>query len=298
MATFPVLSQESTQTAPRAYLQYAEEELDPHLRAVHSRKSTLWKVAAVGTFVAFSILMVSAFMVSGFYLPIALPMIGISALVLLKPAKDLSDLFMSWSGAAKQRATQLHTIHKHYQALNGFTPQQLQGILASKGIHNVTGMQASDPQLTTLKPLIARHIFWEEQIANLNEIKAEKLKEAEKLSENNFVEHRERIYNLQSEALECEKQALESKVKTAFLNAVLRHPHFIGSLETIGTFSPASGQERAIAMQSNPADREKEVLFTFKNTSVKPLHCSEIKESTLTALALRIASAMYTPRGQ
>jgi hypothetical protein len=292
MATFPVLSQESTQTTPRTYLHYAEKELDPHLRTIHSRKSTLWKVAAAGTFVAFSILMISAFMVSGFYLPIALPLIGISALVLFKPAKDVYDLFMSCSIAAKQRAKQLHTIHKHYEALNGFTPQQLQGILASKGIHNVTGMQASDPQLTTLKPLIARHLFWEEQIVNLNELKAKKLTEAKKLSESNFVENRERIYNLQSEALECENQALTSKVKTAFLNAVLRHPHFIGSLETIGTFSPASGQERAIAMQSNPADRGTEVLFTFKNTSVQPLHYSEVKESTLTALALRIASAM------
>jgi hypothetical protein len=280
MTTFPISLQESAQVAPKSYLEHAQEELNPDLLAIQDRKSTLWKVAAVGNFVLFAVAMAGVSIITGFYLPIAIPLVAIGAIVLLEPAKKAYALFMSWSMTAAERAAQLRAIHEHYQALDNATPEQLQSILESKGIDHVTGIKVND-----LKPLIARHLFWENQIENLNEAGAKKLKEAKKLSESDFAENRERIYTLQSEALEHEKQALESKVKNAFINAVLRRPDFVGTLEEMGTFSFLSGQERAIGMQSSPTQ---EAFFTFKNASMQPLHYSEVKRSSLTDLALRM----------
>src|SRR5579863_1300027 len=134
MTTFPVSLQESAQGAPKTYLQHAKEELDPNLLTIQSRTSTLWKVAAVGVLALFTVTMVSAFTVTGFYIPVALPLIAIGALVLLEPAKKAYALFMSWSMTVAERAAQLRAISEHYQALDNSTSEQLQSILENKGI--------------------------------------------------------------------------------------------------------------------------------------------------------------------
>ena len=66
----------STTSPQKSYLQFCEEELNPDLLASYSRKSTLWKVAAVATLVAFTALMVGALVASALYAPIFFPMIG------------------------------------------------------------------------------------------------------------------------------------------------------------------------------------------------------------------------------
>ncbi len=280
----------STTTIPKSYLQFCEEELNPDLHASYSRKSTLWKVAAVATLVAFTALMVGVLVASALYAPVFFPMIGVCCILPLGQVQKVYRLFEKWSDEASERAVQLGAINKHYQELSGSTPSQLQQLLQQKGINHVTGMQHNDPNLTSLKPLIARHLFWEGHVEELNKKMQEKLELASKLYNKDYTENKDEIYELRSEALEIEKQVLESKAKNAFINAVIRRPHYTGNLEDLGTFSPLSGQERAIGMQAGAAGSNE--FFSFKARSMPAIFYDEAKRLAVPDLAMRMVIAM------
>lgn len=275
---------------PKSYLQFAEEELSPDLLASYNQKATLWKVAAVASVVLFTVIAVGGFAASAYLLPVTIPLVGLCAYVMMAQAMKVYSMFEKWSDTATERATQLSAINKHYEDMSSSTPQALQEILRSKGIHNVVGMQQNDPNLTTLNPLIARHLFWEQHTADQLKIKEDKIEEARKLSEKDFVENRDTIYELNSEALEFEMQALESKVKNAFINAVLRRPHYAGTLEDLGTFSQLTGQERAMAMQAKAPHANE--FFTFKNKAMPLITYNDVKRESVAELAIRMATLM------
>lgn len=290
MAITMPLSSVSSSLAQKTVLQQCQEELNPELLASYDQKSTLWKVAAIATLVAFTALMIGGFIATALYAPVFIPIIGITSLILLSQINRVYRTFDNWSTQSHERADQLREINRHYHELSGSTPAQIQQILRQKGIHNVTGMQYNDPNLTTLKPLIARHLFWEGHVEKLQKLKQEKLDEAAKLTSESFTDHREEIYDLRSEALELEKQALESKVKNSFINAALRRPHFAGTLADVGTFSALSGQERAAGIPMNVAGAGE--FFTFKARNVAPIQYNEVKQIGVADLAMRMLAAM------
>ncbi len=290
MTTSTVPVSISTPSVPKSYLQFCEEELNPDLLSSCSRKSTLWKVAAVTTLVAFTALMVGALVASALYAPIFFPMVGVCCILPLGQVQKVYRLFVKWSDEASERAVQLGAINGHYQELSGSTPSQLQQLVGQKGINNITGMQHNDPNLTTLKPLIARHLFWEGHVEELTKKMQEKLDEASKLSSEGYTENKDEIYELRSEALEIEKQVLESKAKNAFINAVIRRPHYMGNLEDLGTFSPLSGQERAIGSQAGAAGTNE--FFSFKARSMPGIFYNEAKQLSVPDLAMRMVIAM------
>jgi len=276
---------------PKSYLQFCREELNPNLIASYSRNSTLWKVAAIATLVAFTVLLIGAFIATVLYSPVFIPIVGLSCLILIGQIKKIYSLFDQWSYEASERANQLSAIKGHYQSLNASTPAHIQQILRQKGINSVSGMQVNDPNLMTLKPLIARHLFWEGRVTQLTQQKQEKIGLAIKLSNENFLENRDEIYELQSEALELERQALESRAKHVFINAVIRRPHFIGTSEDLVTLSSLSGQERAIAMRTG-APNAYEFLSFKTPRAVTTIRYDEMQQHAAADLAMRMVTAM------
>lgn len=292
MTTSPLLSTTPIPTPSKSYLELCQDELDPKVQASYHRDSTLNRVAATATIVAFTALMIGGFIAIIVHAPVFVPLAGICSLLLLGLIKKVYSMFNQKADIASKRAEQLGIINKHYQELTNFTPQQIQQFLHDKAIYNVTGMQFNDPQLTTLKPLMARHLFWEGQAQEWSKKQAKQIEKADKLSNEDLIENRDEIYELRSDALQIEQIALESKIKNAFINAVMRRPQFAQKLEDLGTFSPLTGQERAIAIQlgSNNSD----AFFSFKNTSMPAIRYHEAKQLSVSELAMRLVQVMGT----
>lgn len=272
------------------FLQRCQQELDPSLLRSAQCKEILWKTAALVTVVAFSVLVVGTFAIAlQVGTPALIPIGGVVCLLLVDVVQAIHKLFSTWAANATERVKQLKGINGHYQQLSASNPTQIQHLLQHKGIYHVTGMQQNDPNLNALKVLIAHHLFWDDYNREWTTKKQEKLDLAAKLHQESYVDNCDEIYELRSEALDFEQQALEAKVKAAFVNAVIRHPQFTRELNDVGTFSPQTGQERAIGMLSGVQSACH--FFTFKS-NLSPLTYDQVKELSIADLALRISFGM------
>ena len=276
----------------QTYLQQCSEDLQPGNLTSWQRKSTLYQVASVATLVAYTILAVGGLALSIFYAPIFVPVVAITSAFLLKFVQNGASILEGLSGQARARADQIKQISEHFQTLSSSSTQQIQQTLQEKGVQwsTIPGMTQDPSNLKTLNPLLARHLFWEKQIEKLEGQKKSKLSEASRLVAESEEKNQAEIYNLRSAALIIEKNLLESKIKNAFVNAVLRQPTFKGSLENVGTFSPLSGQERAVGNAASSGSATK--FFTFKNNTTPTLTFDEVKSLGISELALRLMPAM------
>jgi hypothetical protein len=293
MTTSTLTNNSTTSASTQTYLQKCIEDLEPSNISSWNRKSTQWQVAAIATYVAFTVLTIGGLAAATAFAPVYIPIVAVSSFFLLKSVKVGHDLLESWSVQASARAQQLKEISKHLQELSSATPQQLQQILQQKGIQwfMIPGMQNPN-NLTQLNPLIARHNFWERYVQNLEEKKREKLDEATRLSSESYADNKNEIYDLRCEALEIEKRALEGKLKNAFIHAIIRRPAYTGTLEDLGTITLISGQERGIGNAASAASIND--FFTFKNGRTPTISVDEIKRMTISDLAMRLIAAIGT----
>lgn len=291
MSASIALNPNSSSGATKTYLNFCEEQLDPALISSYTQESHGFANSAMIRAVAYPIMAAVAFITTTIYAPIFTIIIGFSSILLLSHVKKVYSEFIRQSDVAQQRADQLNLINQHYQGLSNSTPGQLQQILKDKGISFVIGMQQNDPRLTSLKPLIARHLFWEGRIEELKTKQQEKLQLAKKLTERNFELNRNEIHDLQSDALEFENQALIAKVKGAFISAVIRRPDYKGTLEDLGTFSNLSGQERGIARASSAAKAND--FFNFNRPGAPSIKYDEAKQNTLSQLSMHLYPNMH-----
>lgn len=278
----PVIPQQTSKT----YLQFCEEELSPGKIDAFGIASQCWKATAIIAATMLSILVASAFVLVILFAPLVFPIsvAGVCALFLLWGVKEVYSYCDMKSQLNSDRAQQLRAIEKHHQTLSNATPERIQSVLSQKGISYVTGMGANSPRLITLKPLIARHLFWEDRMKELEKKQNEKAAAAAKLSKANSVANRDHIYALQSEAVGLEAETLKAKVKCAFVHAVLRKPEFKGSFEKLGKFSHLSGQERTMALAAKTPGADD--FFIFNGPNAKKITLSEAKTFTISQLAI------------
>jgi hypothetical protein len=272
MAT-PLASQ-----APKTYLQLCEEELRPRHISPESCLTAQYyhtKAVAIIQVIALTILVGTAFSAVAIYFPALIPVAAFSALFILWTAKD-GYLFQGMQAQfLLDTAEQLRSIRKHYTGREGTTAVQMQRILNQKGVPYVFGMEKNDKQLTQLKPVLARHLYWEDQIQDLQKKQAKMLDAAGK------AKGRDKVYELRSIALELENEALVAKVKCAFVQAMLRKPKSTKTFEGLGKFSPLSGQERAIAIGATAPQAKEFFVFNKKEA----ITFDEAKRCTISQLA-------------
>lgn len=290
----PVSSTCVTQTGEKKFLDYSIEELDPNQTASLERQSFLWKTAAVTTLVAYTTLAVGIFIGTGVFAPTYIPLAGICSLVFLNTVYSFVKTFQQNSVQAINRANQLKKIQHHYADLTHATVENLQGILLRKmGIiwFQIPGMLQHPENLKLLKPLIARHLFWEGYIQQIEETKRTILQKASRLIAQNNPENREEIYELRATSLELDDLILKSKVKDAFVLAAIQHPDLKGTVDNIGDFSPLSSQERILGREVEVNDPTLHHLFIFKNPNIVPLTIEEVKRNRIIDLSRRILAA-------
>lgn len=276
-----------TQPSPslaNTYLQFCQNELDPALITAFTKESNDFANAALVRAVAFPIIVGSTLLTAAVIAPIFTIVIGFSSVLLLLQVKKVYSTLILKSELAQERVNQLSCLHKHYESLANSTPAEIQQMLKEKGHSFIIGIGQNDAQLSTLKPILARHLFWEEHIAVYQKYQNGKLKLADFLTKENFKLNRKEIYDLQSEALEFKKQMLVAKVKCAFVSAALFNPKAKGNLEDLGTFSVLSGQEMAIATASTVSKSND--LFQFNLPNAPAVTYDQAMQYTIPQLAM------------
>ena len=272
------------------YLELCENQLDPAFVSFYTAESNDFANSALVRVVASCFFALASLATAAYIAPIFTIVIGFSSVLLLHHVKKVYSSLMQKSELAQERANQFSSIQAHYQSLTHSTPTQIQQMLKDKGLSFVIGMGVNDPKLTSLKPLIARHLYWEERIAELKSLQDEKFKRASSLTKQGFELNRGEIFAAQSQALEYEKQALNAKVKCAFVNAVLFNPTYKGRFEDLGRFSILTGQERAIALPLGVAKAND--FFEFNRQDA--ITYDEAKCNTIPQIAMHLYRNMHS----
>ncbi len=269
-------------TPPKQFLARCAEELDPKLRISFERQSRLWQVLAVATLVAYTALAVSIFIAVGVYAPVYLPIAGICSLLVADQVPlPIFRRFDQNSENAKKRAVQLKEIHSKYQELIQMSPEQRQSQL------NQIGIISTAP--SSLEPLVARYKYWESSVQKATQEMQKHLQKANELATKDYVANRKPIYELRIKALEAESDALEAKIKQAYVYAVLQRPTIIGNLDTVGDFSPISQSERTIGVAVGHIALNN--FFSFKDTAHTPLTAHDVKTMSTAQLSQRLLAA-------
>lgn len=284
----------SSQSLPaNSFLARCTEDLKPSKVTALEWQSTLWKVAAGVTFVAFTALVVVATI--GLGSTMYVPVIGIVALVLAMPVAEFVKKMLKYSENAKLEASNYRAIQAHHEqiALLGRTPIFSSIELHNRGINSllIPGVQGHPERLAALHPMLARAKFLDDAVKRHFEVRDNLTASAKRYSTENFAQNREIIYDLRNSALFSEDMALETKIEAAFVNAVLRKYDFNGTLEDIATLTNISYIERALGNELNETTGVTNFL-TFKNQNIAPITHSDVKRMSVAELGQRIALAM------
>ena len=294
-AAAPVPAAAPAPAAPvQAFLSRCVEELSPTTVSDFESEAKWKEIAALGTIVAFTALAIGAFILTGVFLsPLYLPIAGISALLLAPSAVSFYNKFDQEANLAKMEVAKHTEIQRHYQDLTSMTPVLIQAILLNKGINwlQIPGMTAANPQrIAEIKPLIARHLYWEGRVQALENQKQEHQTNLQTLRQGNPEENRDNIFAKGREILQTERLIADAKLKCGFINAVLRKPDFAGGMSQVGAVSPLSTEERLVAGALGDAAANQ--LYVFNNRAVQPLTIDDVKRMNVAALGQRIVAAM------
>ncbi len=257
-------------------------------------QSTLWKVAAGVTFVAFTALVIVATISLGTTMYV--PVIGVVALVMAMPVAEFVKKLLQYSENAKNEAANYRAIQAHHAQMELAARQQptFTAIeLHNRGINSqqIPGIQGHPERLAALHSMIARAKFLDDTVKRHFEVRDNLTADARRLATVNFAENREIIYDLRNSALFSEDRALETKIEAAFVNAVLRKYDFNGTLEDIATLTNISYIERALGNELSDTTGTTRFL-TFKNQNIAPISHADVKRMSIAELGQRIALAM------
>jgi hypothetical protein len=280
---------------PKSFRSHCIEDLSPNKISVLNRRSTVSLVAAAVAFLAFIALAVAAFAVATALAPTYALFVGLGALLLATPVAKCIKGRLENSTNCKQEAAKYRTIQNQYKTLSNKTPAQIQADLASREIawSQIPGIQTAHPEnLASLNPLLAQAKYLDDKIQKYSQAKDEKATEARTLSNANFIENRNKIFDLNMDALAFENIALKTKVRAAFVNAVLRKGDFNGTLETIADLTKIHFFQRLLANEMGNGTSAVNNFLTFKNRNLAPITYAEVKTMDVAQLAQRLLVAM------
>ncbi len=311
MATVSIASPSANQINPLTsaplsesnYLQRCVEELNPEVVSKYEWIATMYSGLSKTIVVAYPILAVGAFVAVGLLAPIYLPVAAITAILLCFPVLKWFRTVSSWSSDSQFHADQLKGIAQEFNSL----PQDTRLIalnLAQMHIlwNTVPGVQQLD-DLTPLKPLIARCVYWRKQQEG-SLIEATRLagiadqligSAATGQAEPNGASQEdlpENPLDIRKEALKYRDWSLFAKAQAAFHHAAILRPQFAGNMDEIAEVSKTKLKHRAIEREFNDPAADHFVLF--KNRNLQPILRSELINPAVTvqALSQRFLAAM------
>jgi hypothetical protein len=276
-----------------SYLNRCVEDLSPDKVAHFEKKVQHWDTISIVSTVAFFALAIGAFIAASILAPVYAPFVGIGAILLALPASQKIKQFQEWSQAAQNEADKYKEIQRNYTDLTGQTPQELQRILLSIGIIwiQIPGIEVQHPEyLSRLNPLLARAKYLEKQTEYWIHLRDQHANEARLLQTDTTDSTKDKKAIARHLALKCEDDAMNFKIQSAFVNAVLRKSDFCGTLEDLGTLSKCNYEDRALGNALN--DPTVNQILTFNNRNLAPITFNDLKTLSVADLGQRIFAAM------
>ncbi len=219
-------------------------------------KTTMIKVAAITTLVAWIALAIGSMVATGILSPIMLPVTGIAVILLFPVAFYIEGKCRESYDQNLYKLYKRQEIRRHYQDLSQMTPVQIQTLMSSKGIP----IRASAQRLEEIKPLFAFYLYSEKALADVEEYTRKMLNDAQP-----------------DEASRSERTAFFVKMEKAYLHAIISsHPDFAGQITDLGTFQ-------------KPEDAS---FFTFNNRAIHPLTLDEMRRLNSPEIGQRLTTAM------
>lgn len=293
--------QQSNATQETTYLSRCVEKLDLKKTAALERKATWIKIAAVATLVVFTVIAIGAFVGTGLFAPVFLPIAGITAICILPGVGNIYKQIMNKSMQFKEQANDNKRLQELHAPLVNATTAQIQEQLLQKGINwqQIPGMLENPERLKTLTPLIARQNQWESRIAELTQERAKTQREISNIvaeSPTETDQTREKLLPLRNHLLEIDQVVLKAKINAAFINAVMRRPEFRGNDQTLFSFTQIEPFDRIIRQACGHDAERINQLVHFKREGVLPITLDEAgQDNNIHILGQRILAAMPNP---
>ncbi len=295
----------ATSATQNTFLKNLTEQLDPATIPSDENRAALYDGAAKATAIFFSLAAVCGFITAAVLLPHLIANFAVGAAILLICTALASHAFKTRSIQREKLVDEKKWISERQATLA--TPLQIQQSLGQKGIiwNQIPGVQRPE-DLERLKPLIAKHDWMDFTHAKSENKMQKKLQEARQLEQELAAENQERgfldifqqfsiknkiddITNLRTRAAEYASQALEHKLVTAFINAILRRPDFSGEPQKMGYLFEGKEQSPSTPYRFDPREFQ---YFTFNNRAIAPITLDEVKTLSIPQLGQRLSAAM------
>jgi hypothetical protein len=254
-----------------------------------SRKSTLWKIAAAVSAVAFIALSIVAFVFVSLHFPEYAPMAGLAIFTLAMPAVNVVQNLLSYSKDADVLANRHKMIHDHNNYFKGLALPAFSTLLNQKLLPGAPA--ATLPQdAATYSAILAHEKYHDDLHTQLLNEKAKFVASAKTVAAAPATsETRTQTAELRQSALYFEEMALVNKVQSAFYRAALSMPQFPGTLNDLATSVQVSFYERILAEGvDDPTGAEN--FLKFKDNTF--LSFKDVKEQTVQVISQRIFAQM------
>lgn len=287
VASQPIATPPPTPPVPaQRFLDDCVQGLNPQVAENFSYQS--WKHGKIAQVIPYFYLAASGAVIitAGIFAPTFMYVVGACAVLFAQHALHLRERFCESSQWYNERASQLNETRRYYEALQPMPDDQLQNLLRELNISwmSIPDMTQHPEQLTTLKPLIACHQYWQNREQNLTTAKDHNLQEVQNLQDQDEV--RQTIIK----AIKLDRLALEAKVNDAFILAAVRRPTLTGNLMNIGQFTALSAEDQMLFRLARRAPDSN--FFNFNNSSITALTVDDVRDNSASDLSLRLLAGV------
>ncbi len=283
--TFAAPQAAPAQQPPKKFLEHCVERIDLQNIAELDANTAFYTNIARVIIVSSLVLCVSAFILSGIYYPVLLPVVGIlSILVVAPPAAEFMNAFYEDAQRTELEAEKYKKIRHHYDSIQSYTPEQLATALRELQIPVAALPQQIDP----LKPLLAFYRYSVET-TNLHQQRQQACLEAAQrtLAENG---NEQEVFNARHNARQEREIALKEKFSAAMFLAGMQAPNYRGTANDAFRFSDFQPEVRDAYQIWN--DPRTIAFVNFKNTRAQPLTERDVATQSIALLAAHIRPAL------
>lgn len=257
----------------------------------YEKKSACWRTAAIVIAIVLPLIAVGILTTAIFtFTSVFVITTGIVSIALISITIALYKIFNRFARQAEKETSQLKGIEEQLQKIDHFTPAEFHRLLWDQNHMIPTDIPifANDPELKTIKPLLAFQRYLDERIGYFEGEKQKILNHLSSATATTFG--RWEKVEWQQKALKFEYSMYQSKLLNSYLNAILRKPNHVGNLEELGQrvdllhFKILISNDTPIPLSSH--------FFIFNNNAVDPLTFEIMRDQDIAWIGQRMATAM------
>ncbi len=239
----PPAPAEPVQASKVNYLDRYVEFMDEKTEKSHNNYSKMWKVAAIVSLVAFTAIAVGAVVVSGFFVPMYVPIVIIASSLLMAPMVQVYKKLEAFAEGHSLLAQQSKDVRAEHERLS-----------------QTMGLSEYKPEQL---PFMAQLHYWKGRMEEMQSKYTQAIEEIkEKIPHKQDPDVAMKIRELEETALSLESQLMKAKTKAAFMYGLLLNPEFSEELDSLIEVNAMSFEEKALAHRFQ--DPSAEVYISFK----------------------------------